>query len=48
MGCLDPAAWQDFGNWLKANQLVHDTPDAAAIMTNRYLPYPSCSGGGGA
>jgi putative hydroxymethylpyrimidine transport system substrate-binding protein len=42
IGCLDLAAWQDFGSWLKAHRLVHDTPDAAAIMTNRYLPYPSC------
>ncbi|HEY7359185.1 MAG TPA: ABC transporter substrate-binding protein, partial [Streptosporangiaceae bacterium] len=42
IGCLDLAAWQDFGRWLKAHRLVHDTPDAAAIMTNRYLPYPSC------
>jgi hypothetical protein len=48
IGCLDLAAWRDFGTWLKANQLVHDTPDAAAIMTNTYLPHPSCSGGGGA
>jgi len=48
IGCFDLAAWRDFGNWLEANQLVHDTPDAAAVMTNTYLPHPSCSGGGGA
>ena len=48
IGCLDLAAWRDFGNWLKAHKLVHDTPDAAAIMTDRYLPYPSCLGQGGA
>src|SRR5215470_12353829 len=44
-GCLDLAAWRDFGNWLHAHKLVHDAPDAAAIMTNRYLPSPSCPGG---
>ena len=48
MGCLDLAAWQDFGSWLKAHKLVRGTPDAAAIMTNRYLPHPSCQGQGGA
>lgn len=42
MGCLGPAAWQSFGNWLKAHQLIHDTPNAAAVMTNKYLPYRSC------
>jgi putative hydroxymethylpyrimidine transport system substrate-binding protein len=41
-GCLELAAWQGFGNWLKANHLIHDTPDAATIMTDRYLPYRSC------
>jgi putative hydroxymethylpyrimidine transport system substrate-binding protein len=41
-GCLGLAAWQSFGNWLKAHRLVHDTPNAAAIMTDRYLPYRSC------
>jgi putative hydroxymethylpyrimidine transport system substrate-binding protein len=45
IGCLDLAPWQGFGRWLKAHRLVHDTPDAAAIMTNRYLPYPSCRAG---
>jgi len=47
-GCLDLAAWRDFGSWLKAHRLVHDTPDAAAVMTNKYLPHPSCQGQGGA
>jgi putative hydroxymethylpyrimidine transport system substrate-binding protein len=45
IGCLDLVPWQGFGRWLKAHRLVHDTPDAAAIMTNRYLPYPSCRAG---
>jgi len=48
IGCLDPAAWRDFGTWLRAHKLVHDTPDAAAVMTNKYLPHPSCQGQGGA
>jgi hypothetical protein len=47
-GCLDLAAWRDFGNWLKAHKLVHDIPDAAAVMTDKYLPHPSCPGRGGA
>jgi putative hydroxymethylpyrimidine transport system substrate-binding protein len=46
-GCLDLAAWRDFGDWLHAHKLVHGTPDAAAIMTNKYLPSPSCRGQGG-
>jgi putative hydroxymethylpyrimidine transport system substrate-binding protein len=41
-GCLGLASWQSFGNWLTAHHLIHDPPNAAAIMTNRYLPYQSC------
>jgi putative hydroxymethylpyrimidine transport system substrate-binding protein len=40
-GCMNPSAWQSFGNWMKAHKLIHDTPKAAAIMTDKYLPY-SC------
>ena len=40
-GCMSPSAWQSFGNWMKVHKLVHDTPNAAAIMTTKYLPY-SC------
>ena len=40
-GCMSPSAWQSFGNWMKIHKLVHDTPNAAAIMTTKYLPY-SC------
>jgi hypothetical protein len=36
------AAWQSFGNWMKAHQLIHDTPRASALMTDKYLPY-SCN-----
>jgi putative hydroxymethylpyrimidine transport system substrate-binding protein len=46
MGCLDLASWQSFGTWLKAHKLVHDTPDAAAVMTDKYLPHPSCRAAG--
>ena len=42
-GCLGLPAWQGFGNWLSAHRLIHDTPNAAAIMTNKYLPYRSCA-----
>jgi putative hydroxymethylpyrimidine transport system substrate-binding protein len=48
IGCMDLAAWQDFGTWLKAHKLVNDTPDAAAVMTDKYLPHPSCQGHGAA
>jgi putative hydroxymethylpyrimidine transport system substrate-binding protein len=41
-GCLGLAAWRSFGAWLKAHHMVHDTPNAAAVMTDKYLPYRSC------
>jgi putative hydroxymethylpyrimidine transport system substrate-binding protein len=41
-GCMSLASWQRFGDWLKAQHLIQDTPDAAAVMTDRYLPYRSC------
>jgi putative hydroxymethylpyrimidine transport system substrate-binding protein len=47
-GCLNLATWRSFGTWLKAHKLVHDTPDAAAIMTDQYLPHPACQGQAGA
>jgi putative hydroxymethylpyrimidine transport system substrate-binding protein len=40
-GCMSASAWASFGAWMKAHKLVHDTPDAARIMTDRYLPHPS-------
>ena len=40
-GCMSPSAWQSFGNWMKTHKLIHDTPNAAAIMSDKYLPY-SC------
>jgi putative hydroxymethylpyrimidine transport system substrate-binding protein len=41
-GCLSQRAWQSFGNWMKAHKLIHDAPHASSIMTDRYLPYPTC------
>ena len=40
-GCMSPGSWQSFGNWMKSHKLIHDSPNAAAIMTDKYLPY-SC------
>lgn len=41
-GCIDAAAWQSYGDWMKTNGLITSTPDAAAISTDDYLPY-SCT-----
>ncbi len=41
-GCIDAAAWQSYGDWMKTNELITSTPDAAAISTDDYLPY-SCT-----
>jgi putative hydroxymethylpyrimidine transport system substrate-binding protein len=40
-GCINEASWQSFGNWMKQNKLIHITPNAALISTDKYLPY-SC------
>ena len=40
-GCINVANWQSFGNWMKQNKLIHITPNAALIATDRYMPY-SC------
>ena len=40
-GCINVANWQSFGNWMKQNKLIHITPKAALIATDRYMPY-SC------
>jgi len=37
-GCIDSAAWQSYGDWMKSNDLITSTPDAAAIATNQYMP----------
>jgi putative hydroxymethylpyrimidine transport system substrate-binding protein len=41
-GCIDAAAWQSYGDWMKTNALITSTPDAAAIATDQYMPY-SCT-----
>jgi putative hydroxymethylpyrimidine transport system substrate-binding protein len=41
-GCMSRRAWQSFGNWMKAHKLIRRAPDAAALVTDRYLPDPSC------
>jgi putative hydroxymethylpyrimidine transport system substrate-binding protein len=40
-GCMNLSSWQSFGNWMKTNTLITDTPKASAVMTDKYLPY-SC------
>jgi putative hydroxymethylpyrimidine transport system substrate-binding protein len=44
-GCINVANWQSFGNWMKQNKLIHITPNASLIATDKYMPY-SCSTGG--
>jgi putative hydroxymethylpyrimidine transport system substrate-binding protein len=41
-GCIDAAAWQSYGDWMKTNALITSTPDASALATDQYMPY-SCS-----
>ncbi|HEY7432122.1 MAG TPA: ABC transporter substrate-binding protein [Streptosporangiaceae bacterium] len=40
-GCINEASWQSYGNWMKTNKLIHVTPKASLISTDKYLPY-SC------
>src|SRR5215813_10387140 len=41
-GCINVANWQSFGNWMKQNKLIHITPNASLIATDKYMPY-SCA-----
>jgi putative hydroxymethylpyrimidine transport system substrate-binding protein len=41
-GCTSLSTWQSFGSWMKTHNLIQDTPNASAIVTDKYLPYPSC------
>jgi len=41
-GCMSLHAWRSFGSWMKAHKLIKHTPDASAIMTDKYLPYRTC------
>jgi hypothetical protein len=38
-GCINEASWASFGNWMQQNKLIHITPNAALISTDKYLPY---------
>jgi putative hydroxymethylpyrimidine transport system substrate-binding protein len=38
-GCIDTAAWQSYGDWMKSTGLITSTPNASAISTDQYLPY---------
>lgn len=38
-GCIDSAAWQSYGDWMKSNGLITVTPDASKISTTAYMPY---------
>lgn len=38
IGCMDPAAWQSFGGWMHEEGLLPERIDAAAVLTNAYLP----------
>jgi len=40
-GCINEASWQSFGSWMRQNKLIHITPNASLISTDKYLPY-SC------
>ena len=37
-GWQDPAAWDAYGRWMQANRLVTRPPNAAAALTNEFLP----------
>ncbi|MEP7060680.1 MAG: ABC transporter substrate-binding protein [Actinomycetota bacterium] len=37
-GCVDPAAWQSYGDWMHKEGLITSTPDASAISTTAYMP----------
>jgi putative hydroxymethylpyrimidine transport system substrate-binding protein len=37
-GWMDPAQWDAYGNWLFRNGILKQPPDAAAAMTDEFLP----------
>jgi putative hydroxymethylpyrimidine transport system substrate-binding protein len=37
-GQMDQASWQSFADWMKANGMINKSVNAAAVMTNAYLP----------
>jgi putative hydroxymethylpyrimidine transport system substrate-binding protein len=45
VGCVDPSAWQRFGDWMLARRLLAHRVDAASVVTTRFLP-ARCRRGG--
>jgi len=41
VGCMSETAWQSFGNWMKSQGLITETPNAQDLTSDAYLPY-SC------
>ncbi len=39
-GCLDIDAWRSYGDWMLSNGLIERPPDASALATTDYMPYP--------
>ncbi len=37
-GCMSPAQWQHFGEWMHGERLVSRSIPASAVMTTRFLP----------
>jgi putative hydroxymethylpyrimidine transport system substrate-binding protein len=37
-GTMDPAEWAAYGDWMTRNRLLRNPPDAAAALTNEFLP----------
>jgi putative hydroxymethylpyrimidine transport system substrate-binding protein len=38
VGCIDPSAWQRFGNWMHARGLLKQRISASAVVDVSYLP----------
>jgi putative hydroxymethylpyrimidine transport system substrate-binding protein len=45
IGCMDPAAWRRYGDWMHRTGLLPRAVDSASVMTNAYLP-ESCAAPG--
>jgi len=37
VGCMSEPAWQSFGNWMKSQALIKDSPHASVLTTDAYL-----------
>jgi putative hydroxymethylpyrimidine transport system substrate-binding protein len=40
VGCMDPAAWRSYGEWMHRTGLLPHPVDGASLMTTAYLPGP--------